>query len=420
MFSLNLGYYLGIGTTFNDLNGVVQQAGSNYSHRYLENGDHSRVLFDPQLYLSALDVEEAKKVCARLSSYSWFQIEGVPQKDDYTKIKDWQEAVVEFVETNWTGAVPTDINQACEDCINFQIDINCSHIILPSPLITERENEGTIQTEWLDCALEILNDLEPTQPSLATIAIDEGALSTNSFNRGGFLDTIIDQYSSRIEDISGVYIVINQTHARHPYETSKLVNKAYLYLAKKFSQLGTTNIYINYADLFGIACCAFGANSFITGKSQSLRRLSMKGMSDAGGGVALPHYYSHKSFSEYLSETELDKIIAKKLFRRIKDDTAFSTSLHAAIQSGHTAAIVPKWAENQSNIAVSTSHFISRLIKEGANLDLIGTTPDILKDEFTDGDVEQTYLQTKIGPNFPVKSAPLADWISIIEEIEAL
>lgn len=420
MFSLNLGYYLDYGTTFNDLNGVVQQAGSNYSHRFLDNGDHNRILFDPQLYLSSLNVEEAKKACARLSSYTWFQIEDVPLKEDFQKIKEWQAAVQSNAESKWQGRIPADVRKSCEDCINFQIEINCSHIILPSPLITERENEGTVQAEWLDCALEILNEIEPTQPSLATIAIDEGALNPNSFNRGGFLDTIVDQYSSRIEDISGVYIVINQTHAKHPFETSKLVNKAYLYLTKKFSQIGTTNIYINYADLFGIACCAFGANSFITGKSQSLRRLSMKGMGDSGGGIALPHYYSHKSFSEYLSETELDKIIEKKLFRRIKDDTAFSSSLHAAIQTGNTASLVPKWAENQSNVAASSAHFISRLIKEGAGLDLIGTTPDIVKNDFTDADVEQTYLQRKIGSGFPNKSAPLAEWIEIIEEIESI
>lgn len=417
MFTLDLGYYTNYHLDFSNLNGALQLASANYSHRHVENATLQRLFFDPQLYLSGLNVSTCSDTCAKLSTYPWFQVPNIPKRDQYKKIKEWTDAISALIGNNWSGNAPTNIEQSVRDAINFQVEKGCTHIILPSPLVVQREDECAVQAAWLDSGIEVAQEIEPNQPFLATVALDESVLDSSSFASNGYLDTLLDQYTSR-NGVNGVYIVVNQTYSRHPYDTSKNTLKAYLHLVKGFSRAGYEHIVVNFADIFGIVCLAFGATTFVTGRSQTLRRLAMVSMTDEGGGLPLPYYYSHKTVSEYLSEEEIKKVSSRGLYRRICDDTPFSSPLTDAINSGGDASQVPAWAESQNNVTASNKHFVEKLIREGISLQGSGADLEEVKVWLEDAEMKQAFLKLKISNDFPGRSARVRDWLDLIEIYE--
>ena len=414
MLALNLGYSFALSTEIDDLNSIVLLPHGNYSDRFSSTPELSRVFLDPQIYLSCLSYDSCNTTCSRLSTYPWFQVNSIPTREEGESKNDWQKRIKEHAKTGWKGQLPDDVTKACKDAIEYQIKIKCSHIILPSPLITEREDEAAIQAAWLDEGLSVVSEVEPTQPILATVAVDEQVLTDNCFETGGFLDTIVDQVTAR-EGVDGVYLVVCQTHKSHPYLTKKIVNKCYLFLTKKFHEAGYESIVVNFADVFGVTCLAAGASVVATGPSQALRRLSLKGFEDSSGGRSLPHYFSKKTICEYLSEADLDKIVDKKLLRRIEDKSPYAANLNEAMKNNRKAATVPDWAESQNNTTAAFRHFIHSLnvwiktVKGSEDRKLI------IDEWLEDADMFQTFINNKTGSD-PDKNAPVSDWLKIFRE----
>src|SRR5690606_36938109 len=131
------------------------------------------------------------------------------------------------------------------DAIEFQLNLGCNQVILPAPLISEREDEAATLGEWLDHGLAVGEEMEVGQPLLATIAVEESVLRNNAFEDGGFLDAVVDQVASR-EGIEGVYIVVLQTLAEHPFTADSSVLRAYLHLCRRFRDVGYTTIIVNF------------------------------------------------------------------------------------------------------------------------------------------------------------------------------
>jgi len=368
MFLMNLGYFWSHVGVIDQLHGLVFLPSFNDRARLSRASapECARLLFDPQMYLSELDAAACPTVCSRLASYSWFGA-NIPEFDSSEMgKKKWDQKVKANIVKTWPGKV-VDANKrysASFDAIDFQMGLGCTHVILPSPMITEREDEADTQAQWLDHGLEAAEDLEVAQPLLASVAVDEQALNDHVFEEGGFLDTITDQIMAR-EGIDGVYIVIAQTHAEHPFATDSKVLRGYVHLSRAFQRAGCNTVLVNFADVFGKVCIGAGATGFITGQSHSLRRLSLAGMQDATGGKAFPKFYSHICVGEFLTERHLDNIVARKLLRRIRDVTPFSEALIERLMAGGSAAELPQWAESQSNLQVSQRHFLARLTEEG-------------------------------------------------------
>jgi len=415
MFALNVGYR-SIAADLESLNGVVILPAENFSHRSAPTSEFQKVFLDPQLYLAGLELRSCAATCARLSSHPWFQVSDVPELSATMKTKEWQEIVRGVTQSNWRAALPPDPEKACVDAINFQMGARCSHIILPSPLIERREDEAAIQAEWLDIALEVASQIEPTQPLLATVALEESVINEESFQPTGFLDTVVDQVTSRA-GISGVYIVISQTQREHPFQASRKVNKAYLHLTKKFSAAGIQTIIINFADVFGTVCVGAGATTIANGPSQSLRRLCLKGFEDSQFGRALPRFYSNRTVSEYLSQTDLSHVTRENLLRRIEDSTIFSNSLLKALGAGGSAATVPEWAESQNNVTASSKHFVQSQINFVSYLKGEKDRRSKVAEWLDDAEMYQSLLLQKIGSTFPDKRAPVGEWINIVREV---
>src|SRR5579863_3821464 len=160
----------------------------------------------------------------------------------------------------------------------------------------------------------------------------------------------------------GVYIVVVQNEAGHPFESSRNVQRAYVRLSSAFAARGYGTVLPNFADVFGLVCLGVGATGCSSGPSQALRRLALAGYKEEGGGIALPRFYSHKLAAELATEADLDRIVGRRLLRRVEDRTPYSETLMDTLASGGSASQLQPWAESRSNVAMAHRHFIYRMV----------------------------------------------------------
>lgn len=420
MFFLNLGSRWTL-STVDGLTGAIYLAEGNDRVRLSRPvpREFDRLLFDPQLYLMGLDAAQCARSCGRLATHPWFGIEGVPQFEGGS-VREWQQAVREMVATSWPGPVPSTAGERstrARSAIEFQMSLGCTDILLPSPLISRRENGAATLGDWLDAGIEASADLEIPQPLIATIAISDSVLDPVVFETGGIIDAIADQVTAR-EGIDGAYIVVAQQAGEHPFDTSALVQRAYAQLTHLLSAHYATVI-TNFSDVFGVVCVAAGASGFGSGGSYGTRRLSLNGFRDDGFGIALPHFYSHRAAAEFLSERQLSRIAAARLLRRVRDTTEYSRSLLEELARGGTAADVPQWAESRNNHQEAHRHFVARLALEGAETEEAATAAerlDQIEEWLEEADANRLYLQSQLGAEIG-RFAPTASWLEILRSV---
>jgi hypothetical protein len=280
--------------------------------------------------------------------------------------------------------------------------------------------KGSSLGDWIDAGLQVAEELEVAQPLLATVAISQKALNTAAFASGGLLEAVVDPVTAR-QGLDGVYIVVAQTETpAHPFEIRDDVARAYLQLARDFGRTGSYQIITNFADLLGLLSIGLGATAFATGQSMTQRGLYLEGFRDDGGGIALPHFYSHRTAAEYRTESDLDRIVEKKLVRRISDETNASAPLMEALRKGGTAGSLPNWAESQNNVQAAHQHYLERLYLEGDRLRQTrpGDRLDLLIEwlESAEGNSFVVDRRTQAKPPLG-RRPPLARWRNLIEEL---
>jgi hypothetical protein len=424
MFLVKLGYKWNIASEVDGVQGVVFLATGSTSQRLTRATppEWQRVLFDPQLYLAGLEAASCENTCARLATYPWFDVQGIPGFDsDETGLRQWEQNIRAEIGSRWPGRAPEGqaVALACRSAIEFQLRLGCTHLVIPAPLIAEREDEGQSTAEWLDAGLSVAENLEVGQPLLVTVAVDEGILNEAAFASGGILDTIADQVTAR-SGLDGVYIVVAQTYPNSPFENSEFVQRAYLHLSQVFSQAGCGIVLTNFACVFGLACVAAGATGYATGSSYSLRRLSLAGFKPTPGAVALPHFYSHPMISELLPETDLDLIAERRLLRRVRDITPFSEALMERLEVGGSASEIPAWAESQNNLGMGSKHFIFRQLREVDTIRPMSLRRkrQYIRDWLEDADANVLYLTQRLKEaRMQIKGriAPAQEWLRYLD-----
>ncbi len=422
MFLLNVGYKENILADVEELKGAVYLAARHLNVRFTRKPgpELARVMLDPQLYLAGIDISTCAKACVRLASHPWFCVPGVTRFDSgLAGVKEWQRSVEEAAMRRWPGMAPEGalIEHSCRASIECQLGFGCTHVILPAPLITEREDEGGTLAQWLDTGLEAVSEMEVSQPVLATVAVSDITLNNETFSQGGFLNALVDQVSAR-EGVAGVYIVISQTEGtQHPFATQELALKAYLHLSRAFRIGGMSSVVVNFADVFGFVCTAVGATDIATGPSQAPRRLSLASFRDEVYGIALPHFYSHRVIGEFAPETDLNRLITARLIRRVLDSTPHSQDLLDAINNGQTAAALPQWAESRNNLTAAQKHFVCRLALEGAKFRKLSRQgrEDLVRDWLEDAAAGSLYLQNRLGRSEIGRSAPAQTWLDLLD-----
>jgi hypothetical protein len=426
MFFLNVGYRRNLTAAEEGYDGVLYVAFGHDRERLSRapRADTGAVLFDPQLYLAGLDAEKCSKFCARLASYPWFGVEGLPQFDSGTSTRqEWMKQVQQAVAERWPGKVPTGVDEIAEasrSAISFQLELGCSQIILPSPLLIEPEQEAEAQGEWLDAALIVADsEFDVEEPVLATVALHDSVLSDDAFSVGGLLDTIADQVTAR-SGLDGVYIAIEQAASAHPFETPDRVLRAYLRLCQTFAKHGYDTVLPNFVDVFGLSCMAAGATGFANGPSHPLRRLSPSSFQDESFGIALPHFYSHRLIAELLPEQDLDRLAARGLIARVRDVTPHSQALMETLVAKGSAAALPQWAESRNNQTTASKHFIRRLANEEGKLSELGVPERIerVRDWLIGADATSRYLDDRLRPEeLAGKVAPARRWLACLDSI---
>lgn len=423
MFLLNVGSRWTLATEVEEVRGAVFLSASNVNLRFTRKAspELSRVLVDPQLYLAGLESAKCGKTCGRLATHPWFGVPELPAFDSGSSgIREWQKKVDKIAAENWPGGPPEgeDIEPASRSAVECQLTFGCTHIILPAPLIREREEEGTILAAWLDAGLRVAEELEVAQPILATVALSDVTLNDDAFKPAGFLDSLVDHVTAR--ELAGVYIVVAQTGVgAHPFQLPDLVRRAYLHLSKAFRDGGLQMVVVNFADVFGFVCSALGATDVASGHSQNTRRLNLNTFRDDQYGVAVPQYYSHRVIGEFATEKDLGRLVAAKLFRRVADETPYSEDLLEALSDGRTAADLPPWAESQNNLAAAQRHLVSRLATEGTKFRklTLAKREMLVRDWLEDAEAGVLYLRKRLNAPVIGKTAPAASWL---EQLDAL
>jgi hypothetical protein len=427
MFHLNLGsrrVYSEVAT-----HGIVHLPSENNVDRLTpgKSGDYQSVLLDPQLYLKGAAPADCQILCLRLAGYGWF---GVAPLDDFDLrtpsgySKEEKERARAQVARSWSAAVPSDPagrQAAARAAIEMQLSVGATQLILPAPLITEREDEAGVQGDWIDDGVAATNDLEVDLPRLATVALHEEVLSDAAFQPLGFLDTVIDQVTSR-DGVDGVYIVVAQKRSGHPFTTPERVLRAYLYLVKRFARRGYQAILTNYADVFGLICMGAGATGFATGASFRQRRLCIESLIDEGGGKVFPHYYSHRLIGELRTEEDLAAIIEHRLLQRVRDESPVAQPLLEVLDRGGSAGDLQAWAEGQNNLTAAVQHFIWRMNAEAQRLlaePLPARRRDMVRAWLEDADANALYIKNRLKKAAPKgeRVAPAGTWLRLYDEI---
>lgn len=423
MFLLNVGGKWTLATEVEEVKGAVFLAAANGNVRFTRKAspELSRILIDPQLYLAGLDRTRCGKTCGRLATHPWFQVPNLPEFDSGAGVREWQKEVERIAATNWPGRPPEGaaIEASCRSAVECQLGFGCTHIILPAPLVRDREEEGTTLAAWLDAGIGVAAELEVGQPLLATVALSDATLNEEAFGPAAFLDSLIDHVTAR-EGLSGVYIVVAQTGvAAHPFQLPELVRRAYLHLSKAFRRGGVEMIAVNFADVFGFVCSAVGATDVASGPSQGTRRLNLNAFRDDQYGVAVPQYYAHRVIGEFKSETDLNRLVAAKLLRRVADGTPYSEDLLEALREGRTAADLPPWAEGQNNLAAAQRHLVYRLATEGEKFRklTLAKRETLVRDWLEDAEAGVLYLKNRLNTPAIGTAAPAASWLEQLDAV---
>jgi hypothetical protein len=404
MFLLNIGYRW---TNIERVDGIIINASGVHITQIERRNINIKpkvLLFDPQLYLAGLDSEHCNTTCARLSTYPWFGGSKFEYDSEILTQKEWFEKHRESMV--WPISLPTavnDIRECIKACFDIQINLGVTHLIIPTPIVENLEDEFATQLIWIDTALELKSEYD--YPMLATVAFTDNIVLHQEPLDNKVVQTIIDNLSTR-EELDGAYVLPVQLGNNSIRIIQKRVASTLLYISYVLGEQNGKIVFINFADSFGYACLAVGATGFGGGYSNKTRRMNFIDFIDDAGGRAYPRFYSHNLILELLTERDLTKLRDARLLRLLKSDlTNSSENLLTALNEGRSANDVPEWRESLNNTTAATIHKIERLVKACDELSSIGSSSrvDHVLEWLQTAEANQLLLQSRFS------TAPLED-----------
>jgi hypothetical protein len=372
-FFVNLGYRFNIASGANPDGSLIlasAMAMHQLARRKFRNSHMEQRLFDPQLYLSALDVAVAKDHCAKLASYPWFNVEGLGefQSAQFTQ-RAWMERAKDQIGERWSGNVtqePSVIQIASKECVDFQRQIGCCGVILPSPLTVDPGTDYSSELSWLDTSLNYISSLEDFNlPVYATIALSDVCIRFLDPEKNSLLDLILDTVSAR--KVDGVYIIVEQaseSDITRNCANSRALNSV-LHLVHMFSHDAELKVGVNFVGAFGLACVAAGAEWWASNWYKSLYRVRLA--DKVAGGRAFPSYWTYPAACDVNLDSDFDTLVKANLLSKIADSTSASSSLLLAAGKGVSTSGVPAWAYRLSNVTAASEHYLLSVITQDQN-----------------------------------------------------
>jgi hypothetical protein len=212
MFYLNLGYYWQVPEIGE--HGVCVGAHGVDSPGALTTDRRDRLpipdkrLFDPQLYLRDLDLQDSESVVTRLATYPWFN-SSVSEYSDNQTVTDWKKQVTEALQGRWPCELPDGNRDAVyriiEACLAFQERFGVGRLIIPASMSRDPESDFSCESAWIDIGLELAAD-NFDLPVYATLGISDTCLMHRRPNENELLKIVVDQIAARTE-LSGVYLI---------------------------------------------------------------------------------------------------------------------------------------------------------------------------------------------------------------------
>jgi hypothetical protein len=346
--------------------GIIMPSGitrDELVRRGLDDSPLRTRLLDPQIYLGDLRPEHCRKACANMASYPWFRAAGV-EAFDSSKVKrhEWKQAQRQGIPEAWRPT-PTDqkeIEGVVTSCVEFQLDLDCEMVILPSPLTRSHATDYGRELQWLETGLAAGGTLVKDRRVLATVAISDTCLRGFDPLQNDLLGLILDSVTARVT--SGVYLVLEQSNETKYYCTSPRTVGSILRLAEGLKQGGIEYVLVSFAGVAGLLSLLVGADGWSTGWYRGERLLNLVDFQDKRGS-ARPAYYSHPLAAEIHVPDDIDKVVQAGFLNAIADETAPSASLLAALRSpdqSYKKAI--GW--NTASVASARAHFAQAMIRE--------------------------------------------------------
>ena len=370
-FFANVGYQFSIPDTATPNGGIIH-ASAMPMHQLLRRKLHkipflSSRLFDPQLYLATLEATGSPRPCTYLATYPWFGCAGIQSynSSEVTQ-KAWRLDAMQEIESIWCSGIPStdiDISNAISECIEFQIKIGCTGIILPSPLTVDPSAQYITELKWLDIGLECVtkNPDAENMPIYATVAISDICLRYLDVRDNGFVEMIADAISAR--GLRGVYFVLEQ--GGEPAEArqcgSGRVLESILHLIHIFAVNCKMNVAVNFLGVFGLVCKGAGADIWSCQWYKSQYRFRLQ--DSIGGGRAFPLYWNRFVASDIHLENDFDRLNEAGVLRDVMDVTEASQDLNSIIGTKQKVENLPAWRYAPSNVTATREHFLASMCK---------------------------------------------------------
>lgn len=343
--------------------GTLIQAAGMASHRlerskFREPFQQYR-LFDPQLYLSTLDAGECSDTVAKLASYPWFGVTGVPPFDSGEMTQaEWKEEHAPTLIRKWTRRLPSTrsgIARATAECLEFQQRIHCAALISPAPLRLSTSGVGDMETEWWDASIASRTRLAPDMPLLLTLALSDPILRDQEPKENPVLRQLTAELSARRHEIDGVFLVVAQSSVDEYTVSNGYVASSMLQLIGDLSQRANLRVVVGYQGVIGAALLAAGAESWSTGYYRSLRRLRLADYVTRTGR-SFPRFASRKLGGDLGVERFID-ILWRNRQRDLITETEASKDLLKALRAGKSVYDVVDWQYRSANVKAASSHY---------------------------------------------------------------
>lgn len=174
------------------------------------------------------------------------------------------------------------VNEMVKETFEYQINYNVQKLLLPTLYL------DSLNSRMIDCAIDMIDSMSNLHKKyekyskFLSLVIQE-----NAFNNKNDVDNFIEEISNYIENINGIYIVIDrdkEDNIRHNFNPNRLTN--IMWMNASFKDLGLDLIY-GYTDMEILMYAVSGVEKFGVGWFHSLRRFNAEvqglQMYDSGG-----------------------------------------------------------------------------------------------------------------------------------------
>ncbi|MBS1983432.1 MAG: hypothetical protein JST16_04600 [Bdellovibrionales bacterium] len=318
-------------------------------------------LFDPQLYLAALDERQASTTVPTLATFPWF---GGAPVDDYDSKqhksqKGYKEATFPKLLANWRRTTVSDdkeLRAAARSAVEFQLELDCRGIILPAPIVDRLSDGYESATVWIDAGLDACRSLGVTLPVYATVAVADTILQGIPAAANPVIASITSHIAAR-KGLAGAYLVLESRDGDCYSIESQDTARALLRIVDDLVRGARRRVVVNYSGTFGAVCMAAGAEIWSTGYYLSQRRLKLSDMYKKDGGAQFPRYFSLQLLGDIGVEQDLQTVAKAGLLDEVRTPSSPAKPLLEALASGLGPDQVPAWAYRLSNVAAAGAHY---------------------------------------------------------------